>query len=95
MNEIIREVTTRISAVEGVVVALAFGLVVAIYAASFYVVRIERRNWNNGFCGRCYTPWTSFDVDSQGGRGYKCSGCAATRMIWISYRKVDAERGVS
>lgn len=42
----------------------------------------ERKTWNNGVCPNCCSTWEIFDVDSQGGRGYKC---ACRRYIWISY----------
>lgn len=45
----------------------------------------EKKEWNNGHCSRCQSLWVCFDVDSQGGRGYKC---LCGRHIWISY-KVD------
>ena len=42
----------------------------------------EKRKWNNGICPECHSIWESFDMDSQGGRGYKC---ACANYIWISY----------
>ena len=47
---------------------------------------LEKREWNEGSCDRCGYPWKSFDMDSQGGRGYKC---VCVRRIWISYPGVD------
>ena len=43
----------------------------------------EKRDWNRGVCTCGKGWWQSFDTDSQGGRGYKCTACA--RHIWISY----------
>lgn len=43
---------------------------------------LEKRSWNKGKCRNCGGSWVKFDVDSQGGRGYKCI-CGKT--IWISY----------
>jgi hypothetical protein len=33
----------------------------------------EKRKWNNGVCSKCKEQWVLFDVDSQGGRMYKCN----------------------
>ena len=44
--------------------------------------RQDDRDWNGGACHECGDWWESFDMDSQGGRGYRC-GCG--RSIWISY----------
>jgi len=48
----------------------------------------EGKTWNNGKCPKCLTKWKNFDMDSQGGRGYKCD-CDNT--IWISYPFIDAK----
>ena len=42
----------------------------------------EKKMWNNGICQYCRSTWKIFDVDSSGGRGYKC---ICPRHIWISY----------
>lgn len=47
---------------------------------------LERRRWNKGRCPKCDGTWNLFDMDSQGGRGYKCS-CG--EYIWISWPGVD------
>lgn len=41
----------------------------------------DYKNWNHGICKKNGKPWVCFDVDSQGGRGYKAGNCS----IWISY----------
>jgi hypothetical protein len=41
----------------------------------------EKRWWNNGVC-ECGSEWNGFDMDSQGGRGYKCD---RQHYVWISY----------
>lgn len=43
----------------------------------------ESKTWNSGTCRECGTKWKQFDIDSQGGRGYKC-GCGK-HTCWISY----------
>ena len=47
-----------------VVVFLVFGMIYARYS--------EKKNWNNGVCSKCGKPWMYFDIDSQGGRMYRC-----------------------
>ena len=34
--------------------------------------RNEKRKWNNGTCSKCGDKWKLFDIDSQGGRMYRC-----------------------
>jgi hypothetical protein len=34
----------------------------------------EDKRWNHGDCPDCGKPWKCFDMDSQGGRMYKCGG---------------------
>jgi hypothetical protein len=48
----------------------------------------EIRIWNNGICKKTGEPWVSFDVDSQGGRGYS----SGDQTCWISYPGVDRVR---
>jgi hypothetical protein len=72
------------------------GLLVALFIiGSVSAFRCERRVWNGGLCDKCWTPWVIFDMDSQGGRGYKCSGCAETQRVWISYPRVERKGCIS
>ena len=64
-------------------------VVISIVVISFITIGIivyltEKRNFNNGKCVCCGEKFELFDVDSQGGRGYKCTKC--NRYLWISYR---------
>ncbi len=59
-------------------------LVALLVAGGFWARSSEKKAWNNGICAECHTPWKSFDLDSQGGRGYKC-GCGGHHTVWISY----------
>lgn len=70
-------------------IVLAFGilLLVMVPIAVIREYHRQKRDWNQGFCADCSECWRSFDIDSQGGRGYKC-GC---RHIWIDY-PVDRKR---
>lgn len=42
----------------------------------------ESKDWNNGISPYTNKPWVSFDMDSQGGRGYRDEN---GNTIWISY----------
>ncbi len=66
-------------------VGAAFGLlIIAVMAVGGIIVRHdEKRIWNGGFHAKCWGPWVSFDVDSQGGRGYNCATCG--KSMWVSY----------
>jgi hypothetical protein len=45
----------------------------------------EVKLWNGGVCHRTGERWRHFDMDSQGGRGYK----SGDQRIWISWPGVD------
>ena len=47
---------------------------------------IMKNNFNNGVCPHCNRKLINFDIDSQGGRGYKCD-CGY--QTWVSYKCVD------
>ena len=62
--------------------------VVSIFALISYAsYRHEKKLWNNGRCADCNYFWEFFDLDSQGGRGYKC-GCGK-HSIWINWYRAD------
>jgi len=64
----------------GLLIAFSLlGLMIAVFA---WARSSEKKTWNNGICPDCFSIWQIFDVDSQGGRGYKC---VCPRHIWISY----------
>ena len=64
---------------------LIVALVVAIVMTTGFLW--ERRDWNSGICRANGLPWTRFDTDSQGGRGY----VAGDEYTWISW-PVDRKR---
>ena len=67
----------------GILVGCAF-LVIMIVGGAL-CRREEIRDWNGGCCG-CGLPWRSFDVSSQGCRGYKCDNpFHVPRVFWITY----------
>jgi hypothetical protein len=43
----------------------------------------EKLRWNWGRHRKCHGRWQLFDVDSQGGHGYKCDRCEQT--WWFSW----------
>ena len=46
----------------------------------------EKKEWNNGHCPRCGARWECFDMDSQGGRGYKCKCPGPAKYgCWMSW----------
>lgn len=48
--------------------------------------RNEDKEWNNGGCPECAKGFfKSFDMDSSGAVGYKCTHCGNT--TWQSYNK--------
>ncbi len=46
----------------------------------------EDKAWNNGVCPCEKGFWKSFDMDSQGGVGYKCTDLKCNNVIWQSWR---------
>jgi len=64
-------------------VVVGFGVMGFMIAGAVWQCFNERRDWNDGICPRCLTPWRSFDVDSQGGRGYNCETRCSS--IWVSW----------
>ena len=65
-----------------IVVVFWIGFPLMFYAA----YRNEEVAWNKGICPETGQRWTQFDMDSQGGRGYK----SESHYIWISYPGVDS-----
>jgi hypothetical protein len=58
------------------------------FAVGWSGYRAEKRSWNSGWCPRCTGKWKCFDMDSGGGRGYRCP---SGHHAWISYPGVDRE----
>ena len=58
----------------------------AIFLLAGWLAKIsEAKGWNGGYCKECGHRWETFDMDSQGGRGYICKD---HHFFWASY-KVD------
>ena len=66
-------------------VIIIFSGLIAICVGLMWRAKLrEASEYNGGFCTECPdSPMVSFDMDSQGGRGYRCDQCY--RRIWISY----------
>lgn len=47
-------------------------IVVAGWGTCIYTINKEKKRWNKGKCPECGEEWEIFDMDSQGGRMYKC-----------------------
>lgn len=54
----------------GFLVCLLF--ILAFLLLCFLARRKEKEEWNGGVCKEHGFPWVQFDMDSQGGRMYKC-----------------------
>jgi len=64
----------------------SFFLVCLIICGIILAARSENKKWNNGGCPYCEKGfWKSFDVDSGGAIGYRCTNCNST--TWQSYNK--------
>lgn len=76
--------------IKGQINMITFSIcLICILGALFaYARHREKILWNKGacFCGTGF--WVSFDMDSQGGIGYKCSNPRCNQHIWISYHGV-------
>ena len=57
-------------------------ILVGLFGGAFIARHYEKRDWNNGFCRKTGQPWKSFDMDSQGGRGYTDG---QGNYTWVSY----------
>ena len=57
------------------------GVLVFIVLVSTVGISADALDWNHGVCKKNGLPWKSFDMDSQGGRGYN----AGDETIWISW----------
>ena len=50
-----------------------FGIIIILIIIGIVLTRIyEKKEWNNGTCPKCGGEFKLFDVDSQGGRMYRC-----------------------
>jgi DNA-directed RNA polymerase subunit RPC12/RpoP len=69
-------------------VIIVLGIMVCLFFIIGYIgYKIEKLEYNDGFCVDCGIKLRHFDNDSQGGRGYVCDKCGGT--VWVSYPWVD------
>jgi hypothetical protein len=55
------------------IVIVFAGIIYLWHRVGYYA---DKKAWNNGVCPVCNKGfWKSFDVDSGGGVGYKCTNC--------------------
>jgi len=73
---------------------VTFGIIVLaiMVCGGFWGYFSEKKRWNGGICARCGTPWKSFGMDSQGGRGYNCGCPKFQNGIWISWPGIDKKQ---
>lgn len=70
-------------------ILVLIGLLVLLVVPPYFQYRWEKRQWNDGTCPKCGTPWRSFDMDSQGGRGYNCeTRCSSMWISWLREREL-------
>jgi len=77
-----------------VYIGLFIGLVVflGIFLGMYLARAAEKGKWNSGICAETGTSWVRFDVDSQGGRGYKADGhLVREHCVWINYSGIDRD----
>ena len=67
---------------------IVYAMILGILAIGVSGYRSEKKLWNGGQCFKCQAPWRGFDMDSQGGRGYKCM-CQPYLVLWVSYPGID------
>lgn len=65
--------------------AIGIILLAVMLFGGLFSYRTEKKLWNNGISAKSGIPWKSFDMNSQGGRGYT----DGIDYIWISYSWVD------
>jgi hypothetical protein len=64
-------------------------IIIIIIILAISGIRIEKANFNKGYCKICHQKLSCFDTDSQGGRGYTCPEMHYT--TWISYPFIDKD----
>ena len=67
---------------------IGFSIIVFIIFMMFRTRYLEKKEWNNGI-SPAGEDWVCFDMDSQGGRGYKDS---KDNYVWISYNVDNKEK---
>lgn len=70
-----------------IAVSIALAALVILFVVMMYVdYHRNIRIWNNGMCPCEKGWWSSFDTDSSGATGYKCTEC--NNHIWIGWHRV-------
>ena len=57
---------------ELLLIIFGISIIISIIIGAISMRRYEKKEWNNGVCSKCGDKWRLFDIDSQGGRMYRC-----------------------
>jgi TM2 domain-containing membrane protein YozV len=66
-----------------IIFTIIVGVILLLLPVVGYITELSQ--WNKGICEKTGGYWELFDIDSQGGRGYK----SEEHTIWISYPFID------
>ena len=55
-----------------------------------FMVRSEKKKYNNGKCPKCNHKWRAFDEDHTGAIGLICDECG--NVMWLDWRRRLAKR---
>ena len=67
-------------------------IIIIIIIAIFLIIggiKMEKEDFNKGYCKICHQKLRRFDTDSQGGRGYTCP--EMHYAVWVNYPCVDKD----
>lgn len=64
-------------------IILVILIIVTLVCLAIHAREDEKKRYNNGFCPNCGNSLRCFDMDSQGGRMYKCDICGY--YTWVTY----------
>ena len=68
-------------------IILGILVIVVLICLGIYAREDEKKRYNNGFCPNCGNSLRCFDMDSQGGRMYKCDTCGYYTSVTYSIDK--------
>ena len=69
---------------------IILGIVIAIFIFLIIIgIKIEKENFNKGYCKICHQKLRRFYTNSQGGRGYTCP--EMHYPVCVSYSCVDKD----
>lgn len=72
---------------------IAGGTLGFVVVGPFIVRHMEKKRWNNGICPECGEQWMEYDMDSQGGRLYRCENWHSCDITYeVDKRKRSVKR---